>query len=165
MKVRLVARVSTTHQDAEKDMKRLRQWAKSNNHIIIEEFWIHESARKPISERSEFKKLLEVPKGDALVLTKLDRLTRDYGSVHSLIEYFKKHWDTYKLIAIDHHVDLTNATGEMLARHILNFACYESALMIERQKPGIEKAIAEGKYPGRKKGALGKKKYNAEMQS
>ena len=58
MEVDLCARVSMDHQDADKNMKQLRQWAIGNKHKIVRESWIKESATIPIGERKEFKALV-----------------------------------------------------------------------------------------------------------
>jgi DNA invertase Pin-like site-specific DNA recombinase len=156
MKVRLCARVSTDHQDADSKMKELRQWAKRNNHQIIDEVWIYESATQSLGDRVEFKKLLDFPKGEALVINKLDRLTRNFDSVSFIENYFRTNWSDYKLIALDFPINLENATGRLMFRQMLTFACFESEVMKERQVLGIARAKAEGKYKGRPKGALGK---------
>ena len=156
MRVTLAARVSTTKQDADIRMKELRQWAKVNNHTIVDEFFIYESATVDLEDRKEFMKIFENPKGDALVLNKLDRLTRNFPNISYFENYFKNN-NKFKLIALDITPDFNTAVGRYIFRQILSIACLEAEQMKERQKKGVDKAKALGKFKGRKKGALGKK--------
>jgi len=154
MKVTLAARVSTTKQDADLRMKELRQWAKSLNHIIVDEFFIYEGATANFKDRVEFMKIFENPKGDALILNKLDRLTRNFADIVYFEEYFQKN-TKFKLIALDMVPDFTSAIGRYVFRAILSIACLEAEQMKERQRAGINKAKAAGKFKGRQKGAKG----------
>lgn len=158
MKVILAARVSTTKQDADMRMRELRQWAKVNNHLIVDEFFIYEGATGELTDRKEFMKIFNNPKGDALVLNKLDRLTRNFGSISYFEKYFREQGDKFKLIALDHTPNFNDAIGRCIFRQLLTFACLEAEQMKERQVAGIAKAKAEGKYKGRQSGALGKSK-------
>jgi DNA invertase Pin-like site-specific DNA recombinase len=46
--------------------------------------------------------------------------------------------------------DTSRATGRLMFTVIGAIACFERELMLERQREGIAKAKAEGKYKGRK---------------
>lgn len=156
MIVTLYARVSTDHQSVDDKMKELRRWAVSNGHTIGKEVFDTESGTIDLKDRKKFLEILENPIGDALVTNKLDRLTRNYDSVSLIEKYFRENWDKFKLITLDFPVNLGNATGRFLFRQMMNVACYEPELMKERQRLGIERALKEGKFKGRQKGAKGK---------
>ena len=47
--------------------------------------------------------------------------------------------------------DTSTATGRLTFTFIGTIACFEHELMFERQREGIAKAKAEGKYKGRKR--------------
>lgn len=47
-------------------------------------------------------------------------------------------------------VDTTTATGKLILNMMVSVAQFEREMMLERQREGIAKAKAEGKYKGRK---------------
>jgi DNA invertase Pin-like site-specific DNA recombinase len=157
MKVTLYARVSTKDQNVDDKMRELRQWAVRNNHRIVDEVWDKESGTIDLKDRKKFNEILENPKGEALVVNKLDRITRNYDSVTKLEKYFRENWGTFKLIALDFPIELNTAVGRLMFRNMLTLACFEPEQMKERQRMGIERAKAAGKFTGRKKGAKGVK--------
>lgn len=158
MKVTLYARVSTKDQNVDDKMQQLRKWAVNNNHRIVHEVWDTESGTIELKDRVKFNEILNNPKGEALIVNKLDRITRNFDSVTFIEKYFRENWNTFKLIALDFDVRLDNAVGRLMFRQLMALACYEPELMKERQRPAIERAKSEGKYKGRQKGAKGKAK-------
>ncbi len=158
MKVTLYARVSTKDQSVDDKMKELRKWATNNNHRIVYEVWDTESGTIDLKDRVKFNQILNNPIGDALVVNKLDRITRNFDSVTYIEKYFRENWNKFKLVALDFPIDLESAVGRLMFRNMMTLACFEPEQMKERQKLGIERAKAEGKFTGRKRGALGKKK-------
>ena len=156
MKLDLYARVSTKHQDVDIQMQSLRDWTIRQGHIIMSETYDQESGRKELSERKQFMNLLNNPKGEAIAVFKLDRLTRNWDSVSLIEKHFRENWQSYKLVATDFPVNLSNAVGRLMFRNIMALNCFEPEQMLERQKPSIDKAKLEGKFRGRQKGAKGK---------
>jgi|SRR6056297_2002920 len=156
MNVTLYARVSTKDQSVDDKMQELRKWAVNNNHRIVHEVWDTESGTIELKDRKKFQEILKNPKGDALVVNKLDRITRNYDSVTLIEKYFRESWDKYKLVALDFPIELNTAVGRLMFRNMLTLACFEPEQMKERQRLGIERAKAEGKFRGRQKGAKGK---------
>ena len=61
-----------------------------------------------------------------------------------------------KLQILDLGIDTSNATGKMTLTIIGAIATFERDMMLERQKEGIAKAKAAGKYKGRKPTARAK---------
>jgi len=53
-------------------------------------------------------------------------------------------------------IDTTTATGKMMLNVMASVAQFEREMMLERQREGIQKAKAEGKYMGRKPTAMEK---------
>jgi DNA invertase Pin-like site-specific DNA recombinase len=85
--------------------------------------------------------------GDVLICTKLDRLARSVASVVEIAKRLRE--KDAAILILDPR--LSNATpGEELTFNILaSIAQFERQIMLERQREGIAKAKAEGKYKGR----------------
>ena len=86
-------------------------------------------------------------KGDALMVTRLDRLARSVVDLHSIArELQAKGAD---LIVTEQNIDTTTPTGRLMFNMLGSIAEFETDLRRERQMEGIAKAKAEGKYQGR----------------
>jgi DNA invertase Pin-like site-specific DNA recombinase len=85
--------------------------------------------------------------GDAPVVTKLDRLARSVPHLLDIVD---------RVLAKGAHLDILNlgsldpatATGKLLLTMIGAIAAFEREMMLERQREGIAKAKADGKYKG-----------------
>lgn len=101
-----------------------------------------------VGTRAELDAALDyLREGDALVVTKLDRLarsTRHLGELVDLIQAKRAH-----LQILDLSVDTSTATGKLILQIIGSIAEFEREMMLERQREGIAKAKDEGKYKGR----------------
>jgi len=156
MRLDLYARVSTEDQDVLQQIRELRKWALANNHKIASEIQDTQSGKVDLKERIAFLNLLNNPKGEALVVFNLDRLTRNWDSVTFIEKHFRDSWNKYKLISTKDEINLDNANGRLMFRIKLAINCHMPEDMLEKQAVGIERAKAEGKFRGRKKGAKGK---------
>lgn len=86
-------------------------------------------------------------KGDALMVTRLDRLARSVVDLHTIArELQAKGAD---LIATEQNIDTTTPTGRLTFNVLASIAEFETDLRRERQMEGIARAKAEGKYQGR----------------
>ena len=93
-----------------------------------------------------------VREGDTLVVTKLDRLAR---SVSHLLEVLSILTDKGAALRIlDMGIDTSTPTGKLMLTVLGGVAEFERAIMLERQREGIAKAKAAGKYKGRKPTAM-----------
>lgn len=155
MKVDLYARVSTTDQNVEQQMVYLRKWAINNGYQIASDVFDEQSASIPLEQREKFLEILKKPKGNALLVFNLDRLTRNWDSVVFIEKHFRDNWDKYKLLSTADQLDLTTASGRAMFRMKMVMTCYMPEDMLEKQKIGIARAKAEGKFKGRQKGAKG----------
>lgn len=151
----IYARVSTDDQNVKQQVKYLKEWCSKKsievNRIVMDE----ESGRKPLLERKKFMKLLNnsiCSIAEGLVIINLDRLTRNWDDVTYIEKHFRENWDKYKLISTSDGIDLSNASGRMMFRIKMAVSCYMPEDMREKQKIGIERAKAQGKYKGGKKG-------------
>jgi len=95
-----------------------------------------------------------VREGDTLVVTKLDRLAR---SVAHLVDVRQRLEDGgADLRIIDLNLDTSTPTGKLMVNLLGSVAEFEREIMLERQREGIAKAKAAGKYKGRKPTARAK---------
>jgi DNA invertase Pin-like site-specific DNA recombinase len=101
-----------------------------------------------VGKRAQLEAALDfLRQGDTLVVTKLDRLAR---STQHLLEIAERVRTKGADLSILNLGDTSTATGRLMFTVIGAIACFERELMLERQREGIAKAKAEGKYKGRK---------------
>src|SRR5437016_3746053 len=99
--------------------------------------------------RVELATLLEcIRKGDALVVTRIDRLARSIGDLQDIVRALKAKGASLK--ATEQHIDTSTAAGKCFLDMLGVFAEFETNLRRERQMEGIAKAKAAGVYKGRK---------------
>lgn len=85
--------------------------------------------------------------GDTLAVTKLDRLAR---SVAHLLEVTGQlEVKGVSLRILDMGIDTSTPNGRLMLTILGGVAQFEREIMLERQREGIAKAKAEGKYKGR----------------
>jgi DNA invertase Pin-like site-specific DNA recombinase len=100
-----------------------------------------------VAQRAKLKEALTfLRKGDTLVVTRLDRLARSTRDLLELRDRIKGKGAQLNVLNLG---DTGTATGELVFTVIGAIAQFERTLMLERQKEGIAKAKAEGKYKGR----------------
>ena len=108
-----------------------------------------------VGQRPQFAAALEfIRDGDTMVVTKLDRLARSTADLLKITEALKRKGAHLKILELD--LDTSSATGKLLLTMVGAIAEFERELMLERQREGIAKAKAEGKYKGRKPTARAK---------
>jgi DNA invertase Pin-like site-specific DNA recombinase len=95
--------------------------------------------------------------GDTLVVTKLDRLARSARHLSELVDALEAKGVTLRILNFGGDaVDTRGATGRLILNMFAAMAQFEREMMLERQREGIAKAKAEGKYKGRKPTARAK---------
>ncbi|MBR0660208.1 recombinase family protein [Neoroseomonas oryzicola] len=88
--------------------------------------------------------------GDVLVVTKLDRLARSVADLLGIIARLEERKVGLRVLSMGGaEVDTRTPTGRLMLTMLGAVAEFERALMLERQREGIAKAKAEGKYQGR----------------
>ncbi|WP_170802297.1 recombinase family protein [Ruegeria profundi] len=106
-------------------------------------------AREKLTEALNF-----IRQGDHLVVTKLDRLARSMAhlmEIRSQLDVVGAH-----LTILGLSLDTSTAQGKLMLNLLGSVAEFEREIMLERQREGIAKAKAAGKYKGRKPTALAK---------
>ncbi|WP_404925114.1 recombinase family protein [Mesorhizobium sp. ORM16] len=88
-----------------------------------------------------------VREGDTLLVTKLDRLARSVADLVAITEALRAKGVGLRILAMN--LDTTTPTGKLMLNLLGSIAEFERELMLERQREGIAKAKAEGKYVGR----------------
>jgi DNA invertase Pin-like site-specific DNA recombinase len=111
-----------------------------------------------VAERDQLRAALGyLREGDTLVVAKIDRLARSSGNLWEIVhELDAKDVGLRVLNLGGDTVDTKGATGRLILNVFAAFAQFERELMLERQREGIAKAKADGKYKGRKPTARAK---------
>lgn len=91
--------------------------------------------------------LVESGQADALLVAKLDRLSRSLLDFASLMERSRRHG--WAVVALDVGVDTTTPNGEMVANVMATFAQFERRLIGQRTKEALAVKRAEGVRLGR----------------
>ena len=111
-----------------------------------------------VAERDQLEAALSgLRAGDKLVCVKLDRLARSVQHLGKIID--RVNIAGASLVILDMGgtaVDTSNATGKLILNVMSSVSQFEREMMLERQREGIAKAKAEGKYKGRKPTARAK---------
>ena len=119
---------------------------------------IYQEQVSSVAEREQLNiALSSLRSGDKLVVTKLDRLARSVKHLGEIVETINK--ADASLVILDMGgtaIDTSNPTGKLILNVMSSVAQFEREMMLERQREGIAKAKAEGKYKGRKPTARAK---------
>jgi DNA invertase Pin-like site-specific DNA recombinase len=91
--------------------------------------------------------LKSLRKGDQLIVTKLDRLARSLEHAIQVERQIAGRGASLKVL--DPAMDTSEPIGRLLFNMIGAVAQFEREIMLERQREGIARAKAEGKYKGR----------------
>jgi DNA invertase Pin-like site-specific DNA recombinase len=102
-----------------------------------------------ISLREQLENAINfVREGDILIVTKIDRLARSVAELLTIIQTLENKKVGLKIINLN--LDTQTPTGKLMINVLGSIAQFEREIMLERQREGIAKAKAEGKYRGRK---------------
>lgn len=85
--------------------------------------------------------------GDTFIVTKPDRLARSVTDLLSIVERLRSKDVTVRILSM--HLDTSNPTSMLSLSILAAVSQWEREIMLERQRAGIAKAKAEGKYRGR----------------
>ena len=110
---------------------------------------IFEEQVSSVGKRPQLEACLDfVREGNTLVVTKLDRLARSTQHLLEIADRVKSKGAVLHILNLG--ADTGTATGKLMFTVIGAIATFEREMMLERQREGIAKAKAEGKYKGRK---------------
>ena len=127
----------------------------------LEEYGCERVYQEQVSSVGERVKLEEalgsLRADDKLVVTKLDRLARSVQHLGQIIDRVNSAGASLVILDMGGTaVDTSNATGKLILNVMSSVSQFEREMMLERQREGIAKAKAEGKYKGRKPTARAK---------
>ena len=119
---------------------------------------VYQEQVSSVAERAQLNLAIEsLRSGDKLVCTKLDRLCRSVKHLGEVIDLLNA--KDASLVILDMggtSVDTSSPTGKLILNVMASVAAFEREMMLERQREGIAKAKAEGKYKGRQPTARAK---------
>ena len=142
------ARTSTTEQVAGLEAQQRDLEAAGCSRIFAEQV-------SSVAEREQLSAALDYLRdGDVLVVTKLDRLARSVRDLMEIVHRVEAKEAGLRILAMN--LDTTTPTGRLMLQVLGAVAEFERAMMLERQREGIAKAKAEGKYRGRAPTAMAK---------
>src|SRR5262249_8251175 len=101
-----------------------------------------------VAQRPELETAIDyLREGDVLVITKLDRLARSVAHLVAIGERLDA--KDVSLKVLEQAIDTSTPTGRLMFNMLGAIAQFERELMLERQREGVAKAKAEGKYKSR----------------
>jgi len=109
-----------------------------------------------VAERAQLLAAIDFAReGDTFVVTKIDRLARSIGHLVGILESLEAKKVGVRILNLG--MDTRGPTGKLIVNVLGCVAQFEREMMLERQREGIAKAHAEGKYRGRKRTAAEKR--------
>lgn len=153
------ARTSTIDQTAGLEAQQIEL-----NEAGCEKFFVEQVSSVDVRAREKLAEALDyIRKGDTLVVTRLDRLARSVAHLLEILEAIEKKGAALRILSMG--IDTGTATGKLMLTLLGGVAEFERSIMLERQREGIARAKAEGKYKGRKPTARAKANEVFEMHS
>jgi DNA invertase Pin-like site-specific DNA recombinase len=104
-----------------------------------------------VAQRTALRVCLEfLREGDVLVVTKPDRLARSTAELLTIEADLSRRGIGLVVLSMGgERLDTRNPTSKLMLTILAGVATWEREVMLERQREGIAKAKAEGRYKGR----------------
>src|SRR3954453_13960767 len=104
-----------------------------------------------VAQRAKLTECLAfLREGDVLMVTKPDRLARSTAELLAIEADLSKRGVGLVVLSMGgERLDTRNPTSKLMLTILAGVATWEREIMLERQREGIAKAKAEGKYKGR----------------
>ena len=149
-RVGIYARVSTLDrgQDPETQLGPLREYAKHREFEIVDEYIDFGSGRR--TDRENYQRLLDDArkrKLDVILIWRYDRFARSTQELVNAYKEFQKLGIDF--ISYQENVDTTSPQGELVFTIMAALAQFESSLISERVRAGMDRAKKQGKHVGR----------------
>lgn len=156
MEAGVYVRVSTKEQTTLNQELKIKEYCERND-ISIFKIYKDEGVSGSKSSRPELDKMLQDMRNklfDCIIVWKFDRLGRSTRHLLQLVEEMKN--KGVRLIAIEQNVDTSTSMGKFFFTILSGIAELEREMIRDRIKLGLERAKAEGKTLGRRKGSKDK---------
>lgn len=120
-----------------------------------------------VAQRAQLAAALDfVREGDTLVVTRLDRLARSTADLLAIIDTLERKGVALRILDFGGQaVDTKSPSGKLIVTMFGAVAQFERELLLQRQREGIAKAKADGKYRGRAPTALRQTAKVLEMKA
>jgi len=156
--VRAYIRVSTADQAANGhglDAQRAAIVDEASRRGWTDVVWYEDAGRsgKDMDRPAMTALLDDVQRGDVLVISKLDRLSRSLVDFSSLMERAQR--QKWNVVALDLGIDLSTPHGEFMASVLAAMARWERRIIGQRTREGMAAAKAKGRLPGRRSSLAG----------
>ena len=120
-----------------------------------EKLFLEQVSSVDVANRIKLTEAMEFARdGDTLMVTKLDRLARSVAHLMEILAILKERGVALRIL--DLGLDTGTLNGKLMMTILGGVADFERGIMLERQREGIAKAKAEGRYKGRKPTAMAK---------
>lgn len=127
-----------------------------------ERTYVEQVSSVDVGDRQELARALDnLRPGDALVVTKLDRLARSMAHLMNLLNVIDGKGAS--LLILSMNLNTGSPTGRLMLNVLGSVAQFEREIMLERQREGIAKAKAAGQYKGRAPTAKAKEAQVADL--
>ena len=136
-------RVSSLGQSLEVQRDKMRAIGVEPDHIFEEKRSGVDTNRPALKEALRFAR-----KGDAFIITKIDRLARSATDLLQIVQQLQA--KGVALRVLDQQIDTGTPAGKAMLQMLAVFAEFETAIRKERQMDGIAKAKEKGTKFGRK---------------
>ena len=136
------ARTSTADQDAGLEAQERDLRAAGCTKLFTEQLSSVATQRPQLDAAIDY-----VREGDTFMVAKPDRLARSTRDLLDIAERLEAKGVRLRILSMD--VDTGTPTGRLMLTMLGGIAAFERELMLERQREGIAKAKAAGKYKGR----------------
>lgn len=147
------ARVSSKEQNLDRQIEKLREYVSEEN--LLQEKQSGKDFDRPVYQA--LKGALGLRAGDTLVITSLDRLSRNKSDIKNELQWFKEHG--VRLMILDLPTTLVQVEEQqkwiidmitnILVEVLASMAEQERIVIKQRQREGIEAAKKKGKHLGR----------------
>ena len=135
-------RVSTLEQNEERQREALKCYG-------IDKWFVEKASGKSM-DRPKLQELLDYVREDDIVyVEEFSRLGRSTADLLATVERIEK--SGAKFISLKENFDTETPAGKLQMTMMAAIAEFERAMILERQREGIEIAKRAGKYKGRKK--------------
>jgi DNA invertase Pin-like site-specific DNA recombinase len=146
--IRIYVRISSKSQHTRTQDADLKRWADGQHDVV----WYRDKFTGTTMDRPAWSRLMaDLTPGDVVCCWRLDRLGRTAAGLAKLFADLQER--RINLVSLRDAIDLSTASGRLMAHVLASVAAYETEVRSERQMAGIRAAQAAGKrWGGRTKG-------------